>query len=100
MFQFPYMGRNITVSGEGAEDSPFVITGTGYNPALAAAIETHLVNMVFGERPWHLMSSRVQLGETGGDLAILTVRFFSDDDELLQTEIWFDVTEGLRKKHS
>ncbi len=97
MAEFEFMGRQISLSGEGAADCPFLVRGTGYNPALAAEIETFVVNRLFGDRPWHLKGTRVESGGNGESLAVLTVRFFDDGEELLQTEVWFDVTEAFYK---
>jgi hypothetical protein len=95
MVEFEFMGRQISLGGEGAHDCPFLVQGTGYNPALAAEIENFVVRKWFGERPWHLKNTRVESGPNGETLAVLTVRFFDDNEELLQTEIWFDVTEAM-----
>jgi hypothetical protein len=97
MAEFEFLGRQISMSGEGAQDSPFLLEGTGYDPALASEIETFVVNKIFGDRPWHLKGTRVESGGNGESLAVLTVRFFDDKEELLQTEIWFDVTEAFSK---
>jgi hypothetical protein len=97
MVEFEFMGRQISMSGEGAQDCPFLVQGTGYDPALAAEIETFVVNKIFGDRPWHLKGTRVESGGNGESLVVLTVRFFDDEEELLQTEIWFDVTEAFSK---
>lgn len=41
--------------------------------------------------------NEIKSGTQGESLAVLTVRFFGDEDkkELLQTEVWFDVTEAF-----
>jgi len=95
MGEFSFMGRQITVNGEGAKDSPFVVTGTGYNPALAASIENHIVGLCFRDKEWFLKGTRLEIGSSGEQLAILTIRFFADDEELLQTEMCFDVSEAF-----
>jgi hypothetical protein len=97
MVEFEFMGRQISLGGEGTQDCPFLVQGTGYNPALAAEIENFVIGKWFGERPWHLKNTRVDSGPNGETLAVLTVRFFDDNEELLQTEAWFDVTEAMSK---
>ena len=97
MEPFIYLGRKITVEGAGAEDSPFVVKGTGYNTALAAAVESHILNLWFQDEPWHLVESRLEIGASGENLAILKIRYFSAEEELLQSEIWFDVSEAFHK---
>jgi hypothetical protein len=95
MTEFEFMGRIISINGEGSEDSPFVLTGTGPNPALAAELETFIVGRIFGDQAWHLQSTRIESGLNNESLAVITVRFFSTADEILQTDIWFNVTEAF-----
>jgi hypothetical protein len=95
MVTFDYMGRSIAIDGSGEKENPFKITGTGKNPPLAAEIESLIVDRFLGETPWHLKNSRLEAGDRGESLAILTTRFFGPNEELLQTEIWFDVTEAF-----
>jgi hypothetical protein len=95
MVTFDYMGRSIAISGSGDKENPFEITGTGKNPPLAAEIESLVVDRMFGETPWHLKNSRLEAGDQGESIAILTIRFFGPNEELLQTEIWFDVSEAF-----
>jgi hypothetical protein len=95
MVSFDYMGRSISISGAGEQGDPFKITGTGSNPPLAAEIETLIVDRMFGETPWHLKNSRLEAGDQGESIAVMTIRLFGPNDELLQTEIWFDVSEAF-----
>ena len=97
MAEFEFMGRQISIEGEGAKDAPFVLRGTGANAPLAAELENFVVKRLFGDKTWFLKGTRLEDGQNGETLAILTVRFFDDDNEqeLLQTEVWFDVTEAF-----
>lgn len=91
-----FMGREITISGLGTEAEPFLVVGTGYNPALAAEFEIYMVSQLFSEQPWHVPRTRLETPDPRRVCAVVTVRFIGDDDELLQADLWFDVTEAMQ----
>jgi hypothetical protein len=96
MQTFEFMGRSLTLSGQGASDSPFVVKGTGYNPSLAAEIEMYIVSKLFSETTWHVVGTRLDSGGGGQSLAVIRVKFH-DGNELLQTEVYFDVSEAITR---
>jgi hypothetical protein len=97
MVEIEFMGRTISLDGEGSPENPFVVRGTGYNPPLAAEIETYIAGRYFEGLPWTVVGTRLEDGADGVQLAILTLRVRPEPDELVQTELWFDVTEALTK---
>lgn len=62
MAEFEFMGRKISIEGEGAKDAPFVIKGTGANAPLAAELENFVVRRLFGDRTWFLKETRLRVG--------------------------------------
>lgn len=90
-------GRTVKLGGEGTPETPYLVKGTGYNPALAAEVENFVVGRMFEGHPWEISKTRVEVGDLGQQLAVVTVRFFLAENDLVQTEVWFDVTEALTK---
>ncbi len=97
MGEFSYMGRRITVSGDGDIESPFVIGGTGWNPSLAAELESYVAGRCFEGRDWTVIRTRTERGADDRHLSVLTFRVVWGQDELAQTEIWFDITEAMTR---
>jgi hypothetical protein len=95
MQPFTYLGREISVDGVGVEEDPFIVRGTGFNPALAAELESHILNLCFAGAPWYLVDSRLKKGSAGEQLAILKIRYFSPENDTVQSEVWFDVSEAF-----
>jgi hypothetical protein len=95
MLELTVMGRSIKIYGQGAEDSPFIVKGTGTNPPLAALAEHAMLDHWMGKGNWMLMKSSTHSMHDGGTMAVLTIRTFAEDDELVQADIYFDITEAF-----
>jgi hypothetical protein len=96
MPSFELMGVLIDISGAGAEDDPFIVQGVKDNPSLAALAEHKMVDIWMGEGNWFLVESRLLTPRKGQTMAVLKIRAFDSDDQLIQGEIWFDVSEAFR----
>ena len=97
MSDFSYMGRSITLSGDGDKDSPFVIKGTGWNPALAAELERYVAGKYFNGRTWSIARTRTEQDENHRQLSVLTLKVLWDHDEVVETDMWFDITEAMNR---
>lgn len=99
MLELNVMGRKIKVTGEGAEDCPFVLTGTGPSTPVAAEAEHAMLNHWMGKGNWALMKSSTRSTEDGRNLAVLTIRTFDENEELVQADIYFDISEAYNLGH-
>ena len=95
MDQFEYMGRLVGVSGSGTKEDPWVVTGTGYNPALAAEVESQILDRALEGRRWIMERSRIETADEEQTLAILEFWILDEDGELLLAEAWFNITESF-----
>jgi hypothetical protein len=96
MVEFDFAGRKIGLDGDGTPELPFRITGTGFNPPLAAEIEQLVVGRYFQGSPWTVIGTRVERSDGCRQLAVLSIRVAREED-LVDTEMWFDVTEAFRR---
>ena len=92
MYATDIMGNSIKVTGFGLEDDPFVIRGTGSNPALAALVEEHMIKICFENQRWKLKKSPTSKAQERV-VAILDILVSKDIEETTKVEMFFDVTE-------
>lgn len=95
MLELDVMGRKVKILGQGAEDAPFIVKGTGTNPPLAALVEHAMLDHWMGRGKWNLVESATYSTDNGGTMAVLTIRMFDEDDELVQGKVYFDITEAF-----
>lgn len=88
-------GRDVTITGAGAEDDPFVITGVKGSPSLAAAAEEAMLDHWMGADGWLLIESRLHRPKPGQTMAVLKIRSFDENEEVVQGQVWFDVSEAF-----
>ena len=96
MVELSVMGRNIQITGEGAEDSPFVVKGTGPSTPVAAEAEHAMMNHWMGKGNWAPMRSSTRSTQDGRHLAVMTIRTFDENDEVVQADIYFDISEAYQ----
>jgi hypothetical protein len=95
MEHFEFMGRRISVVGSGTQEDPWVVTGTAYNPALVAEIESEILDKAIRGRRWIMERSRTETGPDEEILAVLEFWVLDEDGELAMAEAWFDITEAF-----
>ncbi len=95
MLIFNLAGKDVTITGAGAQDDPFVVTGINGNPSLAAVAEEAMLDHWMGSDGWLLMESRLERPKPRTTLAILRIRSFDENEEVVQGEVWFDVSEAF-----
>lgn len=52
MVIFHIGSHEVSIEGEGADDCPFLVTGTGLNPSVVALAEHHMMDHWMGEGNW------------------------------------------------
>ena len=97
MLIFKVAGRDVTITGAGAEDDPFVVTGIAGNSSVAAEAEKAMLDHWMGADGWLLVESRLERPEPSKTMAILKIRSFDENDEVVQGEVWFDVSEAFER---
>jgi outer membrane lipoprotein-sorting protein len=95
MVTFQIGSRSVSITGEGAEDAPFVVTGTGPNSPVAAMAEHQMINHWLGEGNWIPVRTMTTDKPDGGTLAIMTIRTVDENAEVVQADIYFDVSEAF-----
>jgi len=95
MVRFQIGSRSVSITGEGAEDAPFVVTGTGPNSPIAAMAEHQMMNHWLGEGNWIPVRTMTTDRPDGGTLAIMTIRTVDENAEVIQADIYFDVSEAF-----
>jgi len=98
MLELEVMGRRIKIYGQGAADAPFVVKGTGANSPLAALAEHAMLDHWMGKDNWTLVESSTQSTDNGGTMAVLKIRTFDENDELVQGDVYFDISEAFDLK--
>lgn len=97
MFDFHIMGKTVSITGSGAESDPFMVIGTGYNPALAAEVETRFVAMLYEDSVWEITGTRLVCKDPGRTLAVLSLTFRDEGNIALNGDLWFDISEAMTK---
>lgn len=95
MVTFQTGRHRVSIEGEGAADCPFIVTGTGANPSIAAMAEHQMMNHWMGEGNWIPTKTMTLDKPDGGTLAVMTIRTFDENGELTQSDIYFDVSEAF-----
>jgi outer membrane lipoprotein-sorting protein len=95
MVTFQIGSRSVSITGEGAEDAPFIVTGTGPNSPIAAMAEHQMMNHWLGEGNWVPVRTMTTDKPDGGTLAIMTIRTVDENAEVVQANIYFDVSEAF-----
>jgi outer membrane lipoprotein-sorting protein len=95
MVTFQIGSRSVSITGEGAEDCPFIVTGTGPNSPVAAMAEHQMMNHWLGEGNWVPVRTMTTDKPDGGTLAIMTIRTVDENAEVVQANIYFDVSEAF-----
>lgn len=95
MVTFQIGSHNISITGEGAEDCPFIVTGTGSNSPVAAMAEHQMMNRWLGEGNWIPVRTMTTDKPDGGTLAIMTIRTVDENAEVVQANIYFDISEAF-----
>ena len=97
MVELSVMGRKIEITGEGAEDSPFVVKGTGPSTPVAAEAEHAMINHWMGKGNWVPVRSSTRATDDGRRLAVMTIRTFDENSEVVQADIYFDISEAYQR---
>ena len=95
MVTFQIGSRTVTVDGEGASDSPFLVRGTGPNASIAAMAEHQMMDHWMGKGNWVPTKTMTMDKPDGGTLAVMTIRTLDESGELIQGDIYFDVSEAF-----
>lgn len=98
MVELDVAGRKIKITGEGASDNPFVITGTGPNTPVAALAEHAMMDHWMGDGNWFPVKTSTHSTDGGGVMAVMTIRALDENGEVIQGDIYFDVSEAFSKE--
>jgi hypothetical protein len=98
MVELDVAGRKIKITGEGASDNPFVVTGTGPNTPVAALAEHAMMDHWMGDGNWFPVKTSTHSTEGGGVMAVMTIRTLDENGEVIQGDIYFDVSEAFSKQ--
>jgi hypothetical protein len=95
MVELSVMGRQVLIEGHGTEEEPFIVHGIKNNPPLAAVAEEAMIDHWMGPGNWLLAESKLETPGKQQTLAILTIRTFDENKEVVQGQVWFDVSEAF-----
>lgn len=97
MLTLSVAGKDVTITGAGAEDDPFIVTGIEGNPSLAAAAEEAILDHWLGADDWLLIESRLNRPKPGQTMAVLKIRSFDENEDVVQGQVWFDISEAFNR---
>jgi len=97
MVQLSVMGREVLVEGHGTEEEPFIVHGIKNNPPLAAVAEQAMIDHWMGEGNWILLETELHMPEKDRTLAVLSIRTFEENEEVVQGKVWFDVSQAFAR---
>ncbi len=98
MVELNIMGKQVCIEGHGTESEPFIVHGINNDPPLAAVAEEAMIDHWMGEGNWLLVESRLEKPAKDQTLAILSIRTFDENDEVVEGKVWFDVSEAFKSK--
>lgn len=98
MVELSVMGRQVLMEGHGTEEKPFIVHGIKSNPPLAAVAEEAMIDHWMGEGNWILLESKLEKPTRQQTLAILSIRTFDENEEVVQGKVWFDISEAFPLK--
>ncbi len=95
MVELNIMGKQVCIEGHGTESEPFIVHGINNDPPLAAVAEEAMINHWMGEGNWLLVESRLEKPAKDQTLAILSIRTFDENDEVVEGKVWFDISKAF-----
>jgi hypothetical protein len=95
MIDFNLAGKRVSIVGHGTEVEPFIVHGINNDPPLVAVAEEAMLDHWMGKGNWLLIESRLERPGADKTLAILSIRTFDEKNEVIQGQIWFDVSEAF-----
>jgi hypothetical protein len=97
MVELVIMGRQVLIEGHGTESEPFLVRGIKNDPALAAVAEETMIDHWMGQGNWLLIESKIESTARDCFLAILSIKTFDENDEVVQGKVWFDISEAFER---
>ncbi len=95
MVELNVLGRRVLIEGHGTESEPFIVHGIKNDPALAAVAEEAMIDHWMGEGNWLLVKSELERPSKVRTLAILSIRTFDENDEVVEGKVWFDISKAF-----